>query len=190
MPARAVETDAYRGPASQGEQQRPKLAVEIDNQVVAGVPEAGQQSHQASGGGPTPAEVRAIAAGEQHHIRQGRMMADQLGVLGGDQPVDARRRIARRSLARTGTAWRTSPKAEGLIRRMRSNGLTARDKFFKDRFRSGFTDRGRRTYQKVGVAVNAGAEQESPRTAVRGLFSRTGGGQAARAFKGFHARSG
>ena len=47
-----------------------------------------------SGRRPAPAEPGIVLPGEQDRVRQGGMMADQVGVLGRDQPVDPRLGIA------------------------------------------------------------------------------------------------
>src|SRR5262249_55657876 len=46
-------------------------------------------------GAPPLAGLREIATRKENHIRERRMMADDLRVLGCDQPVDARTRITR-----------------------------------------------------------------------------------------------
>ena len=92
---RPIKPDAHSRAADQREQSRTHLAMHVDHQIVFRAPDLFEQIEEAQRGAPFLAGLREIASREENHIRERGMMTDDLRVLGGDQPVNARTRITR-----------------------------------------------------------------------------------------------
>src|SRR6478752_4208748 len=92
---RPIKPDAHSRAADEREQRRTHLAMHIDHQIVFRAPDLFEQTKEAEPSAPSLAGFREFASGEENHIRERGMMADDLRVLRRDKPVNARTWITR-----------------------------------------------------------------------------------------------
>ncbi len=114
LPAGPVKSDADGRAGGQGEYRGPELAMEIDDQVVMGPPELGEQANRTGRRRPAPAELREFLSREQDHVRKIGMMADQVGVFRRDQPIDPGIGIAGAELDKDRQRVNDIPQGRGL----------------------------------------------------------------------------
>src|SRR6266576_3560778 len=89
----SIKSDPHAGAADESEKSRTHLTMHVDDQIIfraADLLEQIKERHQCA---PSSAARREIAPRKQNDIIERRMAAHDFGVLGGDQPVNARARI-------------------------------------------------------------------------------------------------
>ena len=90
----AVEADADGCAAGEGEEGGAKLAMEIDDELIAGGADLLIRRDKVGDGVDAAGIGGEIAPVEEEDIREGGMAADEAGVLRGDEPIDAGARVA------------------------------------------------------------------------------------------------
>jgi len=63
--------------------------VEIDDHLVADSADIGDEAQHGGGGAETAAAFGEFAPGEEEDVRKGGMASDELGILRGEEPIDA-----------------------------------------------------------------------------------------------------
>src|SRR6478736_9059734 len=90
---RPIKPDAHSRAADEREQSRTNLAMHVDHQIVFRAPDLFEQIKEDERSAPSLAGLREFASGEENHIRERGMMADDLRILRRDEPVNSRTRV-------------------------------------------------------------------------------------------------